>query len=57
MRYKEILKELAFRENVSEKEIEAEMNEAIRAAGLECSAKEFIEGVVDFLKEKTIYRI
>lgn len=57
MKYKQILKELALKENVSEKEIEREMKIAIEAAGLKCSVKEFIETTSNLLKQKTIYSI
>ncbi len=55
MTYNEILKHLSDKENVSVKEIENEMVTALRSAGLDCSAKEFIEKTVTLVKEKTIY--
>ena len=50
-----MLKQLAQKENVSEKEIEREMQAAIRHAGYDCSVKEFIETAACLVKEKTIY--
>ena len=55
MTYKKMLKQLAQKENVSEKEIEREMQAAIRHAGYDCSVKEFIETAACLVKEKTIY--
>ena len=43
MKYKKIIKELAFKEKVSEKEIELEMENAIKLANLNCSVEEFIK--------------
>lgn len=45
MKYKKILKELARTEKVSEKEIELEMQEAIKLANLNCSVEDFIKTV------------
>ncbi len=52
MRYKEILKKLSIKENVSVKEIECEMQAAINNAGLDCSAKEFIETISFFIAKR-----
>ena len=54
MKYVDILKEIANRENVSVKEVETEMRKAIEAAGYDCSVREFIEAVAKTAK-KTIY--
>ncbi len=43
MKYREILKAISKKENVSINEIEREMENALALAGIECSAKEFIE--------------
>jgi len=43
MRYKEILKEIAKKEGVSEIEIEEQMKTAILMTGIKCSPKEFIK--------------
>lgn len=55
MTYKKMLRQLALKENVSVKEIESEMQSAIKYAGLDCSIKEFIEITTKLIKEKTIY--
>ena len=54
MKYKQIIRQIAFKENISVKEVEQEMQLAINAAGLECTVQEFIEEMVSKLK-KTIY--
>ena len=54
MKYKEILRQLAIQENVSEKEIEKEMQLAIKAAGLNTTPKEFIEKATKQV-EKRLY--
>ena len=55
MNYNQILKQIAVKENVSVKEVEKEMQAAIKAAGLDCSPKEFIETTALLVREKTIY--
>ncbi len=55
MNYKKILRQIAIKENTSVKEIEREMTAAIRAAGLTCSVKHFIENAAESVKQKTIY--
>ncbi len=55
MKYKDILKEIATNRKISTKEVEKEMEAAIKCAGLDCSPKEFIENAVAVLKERTIY--
>lgn len=55
MEYKQMLKQLANKENVSEKEIEREMQAAIKCAGQDCSVKEFIEITSNLIQKKTIY--
>lgn len=54
MNYQKILKQLAKKENVSEQEIEREMQNALYYAGLDCSAEEFIKSVSEIASE-TIY--
>lgn len=54
MNYQKILKQLAKKENVSEQEIEKEMQNALYYAGLDCSAEEFIKSVSEIASE-TIY--
>ena len=55
MNYNKMLKQLALQENVSVKEIKREMQKALRCAGLNCSAKNFIKSTADSLKRRTIY--
>lgn len=55
MNYNRILKQIAAKENISVKEVEREMEIAIRAAGLDCSPKEFIEKTALLVRKKTIY--
>ena len=55
MNYKKFLKKVAKKENVSQEMIEREMLLAIRSAGFDCTAKEFIEAIVKIIKERTIY--
>ncbi len=43
MNYKDILKQIARQEQISEKEVEEDMKAALRMAGLDCSVREFIE--------------
>ena len=45
MRYEDVLKVLAVKNGVTEKEIENEMQLALKLAGLECTVKEFIHDV------------
>ena len=52
MKYKQILKALAQKENVSKKQIEREMIAAIKSAGLNCSPKEFIEEISSSLTKR-----
>ena len=54
MNYKKILKQLATKENVPEKEIEKEMELAISLAGLDCSARKFIDVATKTI-EKRLY--
>lgn len=54
MKYSEILRQLARKENVSVKEIEQEMQQAIDLAGLNCSVKEFIETTKKAIKGRYI---
>ena len=43
MKYNEILKQISIKENVPVKQIEQEMKTALKAAGITCSVKEFIQ--------------
>lgn len=52
MGYRDIVKALSEREQVSEKEIEREMEMAIRCAGLTCSTRAFIEHIALFTARK-----
>ena len=49
MNYQEILKYLAKKENIAEKEVEKEMQIAINKTGLNCSAEEFIKTITDVI--------
>ena len=51
MKYKEILKQLSIKENVPVAEIEKEMKNAIKLAGLNCSVKEFLQTTTAFIKD------
>ncbi len=52
MGYNEILKQLAIKENKTEKEIENAMQQAINRSGLECTAKEFIQIASFFINKR-----
>lgn len=52
MTYEKNLKQLAIKENTSEKEIENAMQRAINMAGLDCSPKEFIEITSFFINKR-----
>ena len=54
MNYNKILKQIAVKENISEKEIENEMKKAITMAGYDCSVQEFIEMSVKLLEKDYI---
>lgn len=54
MTYKKILKKLSIKENIPEKEIENEIQKALSGAGLDCSAKEFIETISFFIEKDDI---
>lgn len=55
MKYKDILKEIAKKENISPKEVEREMQFALQQANLDCTPKEFIEKTSRMVIQKTIY--
>lgn len=55
MSYKEIIKQIAIKENISEKEVEMEMEAAIRLAGFDCSVEDFIKMSSKLIKKRTIY--
>ena len=52
MRYEDVLKVLAVKNGVTEKEIENEMQLALKLAGLECTVKEFINDVSFFVNKR-----
>lgn len=52
MKYREILKIISKKENVSTNEIEREMENALALAGIECSAKDFIEKIAQSLSDR-----
>ncbi len=54
MKYKEILKELSVKENTSPKNIEREMEFALKLAGLDCSVKKFLDSVIFLLNKDYI---
>lgn len=54
MKYKKIIRQIALKENISEKAVEQEMQSAIYAAGLDCSVQEFIK-IMSLNIKKTIY--
>ena len=43
MKYRQILEQIATKENTTPKQVEKEMKAALKAAGLDCHPKEFIE--------------
>ena len=55
MRYKDIIKRISIKENISPKQVESEMQAAINSAGFNCSVQEFIETTSALLIQKTIY--
>ncbi len=55
MKYKDILKQIAKKENISVKEVEREMKLALQAANLDCSPQEFIKKTSKMVIAKTIY--
>lgn len=54
MCYAEILKQLATKENKTEKEIDAIMQQAIEKANIDCTVEEFIQ-IVSFFVQKRRY--
>ncbi len=54
MTFKDVLKQIAAKENVSTEEVEHEMQVALGFAGLDCSAEEFVEFAVALIKEDYI---
>lgn len=52
MNYKKVLRQLSKKENVPVKELEREMEKAIRAAGLTCSVKDFIMSTAATAKKR-----
>ena len=54
MKYNEILRQIAIKENVSVESVENEMQIAIKFAGLDCSVKEFIETTASMIKRRYI---
>ncbi len=52
MTFRDIVKVLSEKEHISSKEIQREMQTAIRCAGLTCSPQELIESVVAFVTKE-----
>ena len=52
MRYEDILKKIAERENVSVDDVEKEMKLAIAYSGLNCSVDEFIKTTASLIAQK-----
>lgn len=52
MKYENVLKVLALKNKVTEKEIENEMQLALELAGLDCTAKEFVEDISFFVSKR-----
>ena len=52
MNYKKLMKELSKKENIPVKQLEKEMQNAILAAGLNCSVKEFIKTGTNLAKKR-----
>ncbi len=52
MKYKEILRTIAEKEGISTKQVEKEMLIALKIAGINISAKEFIETTASKLKNR-----
>ncbi|MBP3390613.1 MAG: hypothetical protein J6L58_02870 [Clostridia bacterium] len=52
MKYKKLLKELSAKNNIPVKQLEKEMQNAINAAGLDCTVKEFIEKGTELIKQR-----
>ncbi len=46
MKYKKILRNIADKEGVTPKQVEAEMKQALKAAGIECEVEDFIKNIV-----------
>ncbi|MBQ9965531.1 MAG: hypothetical protein IJP22_02250 [Clostridia bacterium] len=53
MKYKKIIKQIAIKEKTTVSEVEAEMLKALKAAGINCTPKEFImmttKGIKDYI--------
>ena len=52
MNYKKILKTIAEKENLSVKEVESEMETALKLTGINCSVQEFLENTTEALKNR-----
>ena len=52
MNYKKILQKIAEKEHVSAKEAEREMAAALKAAGISCSVKKFLEDASNGIKQR-----
>ena len=52
MKYNKILKIIAAKENRKPSEIEKEMKEALKSAGLDCSVKKFIETTSSSIRDR-----
>ena len=51
MKYREVIKIIAKRENIKCKTVRAEMKKALQAANIDCSVREFIERTVVSMKD------
>ena len=52
MNYKKILRKIAEKEHISTKEVEREMAAALKAAGITCSVKSFLENTSKSIKKR-----
>lgn len=52
MDYRKILRQIAEKEHISVKEVEKEMADALKSAGIDCSVKEFIEATAKTVKSR-----
>lgn len=55
MNYKKILRKIAKKNGVSVRDVRRELNAALRTAGVNTSAKHFIEKTANEIKSRTIY--
>ena len=50
MKYSKIIRQMAREKNISAKEIEKEMKQALMAAGINCLVKQFLEATKSAIK-------